>query len=1009
MVTYGNDSPNLNIIGEVFLLIESEKKYLYTKFHVIKTNHKNLLSGETATALKLLKINNVEINTKMEGHTEENIPTHLRETIHKYKETVFSGKIGKLNDYQVQLKINKAVPPIAQRERRLPFAIRDKVNTELEQLEKAGIIETVTNEPTPWISPMVIVPKNNGKIRVCIDMRGPNKAIERTRYPTPTLDDLRIKLKDATVFSKLDLQSAFHQLELTEDSRYITTFQTETGIKRFKRLNFGVNSAQEELQHAVRETLKDIKGTINLVDDILIHGINQQEHDTALSKVLQRFEEKGLTVNLYKCLFSQPKLKFFGFVFSKQGMHPDPDKLNEIKTMPAPEDVKALQSFLGLMNYFKRFIPQYSTLTHPLRKLLHKDTKFEWSEDCKSAFDELRNALTSQSCLGYFDQSKEITVYTDASPVGISAIIVQNTPTKQDHKLISYSSRSLTSTEQRYSQIERECLAIVYACEHNKLYLYGRDFKILCDHKPIVNLLNNPNSTVPLRIERMTLRLQGYSFDLQHVRGEDNISDYPSRHPADSFSQDIYKIEKYINFVANYACPNAISIDDIKKATQNSPTLQIIADLIRQNSWHKLDQPLRYPEIRAQLQKLTPYRNVKEQLTVNESSDLILKSNRIVIPGSFENIIIKLAHDGHLGITKTKALIRSKVYFPNMDEKLENYIRHCAACQVQTKPIPPAKLSITPTPEAVWDVVNIDYLGPLPNGFYLIVMVDQFSKFPVVEAIRTTSSSLLIDFLQRTIAIFGLPKTVISDNGPPFMSYDLRQFFQRLRIKHQRITPLWPQANAQAEAFMKPLMKAVRTAYIEKRDWRKQLQNFLFTYRHAPHCTTKLPPATLMFQRNTNFTIPALNQAVDRDINIKARARQENAKLQRKEYHDKRTNAKDPNINIGDTVIVRQPKRNKLSPRFEPNRYQVIAKNNSMITATDQTSQRTKTRNVSHFRPIPPIQFQNPETDDNDHDVYIPEELGESHEVPEQQQPLRRYPQRDRFGNTIDNCDKHCI
>ena len=989
VVTYGNDSPELDIKGEVILLIESKKKFVRTKFYVIKTHHKNLLSGTTATALELISINNIEEKTpETENTFGKKVPEYLKERLFRYKETVFSEKIGRLKDYQVKLKINENVQPIAQRERRLPFAIREQVREELAKLESDGIIETVTNETTPWISPMVIVPKANGKIRLCIDMRGPNQAIERTRYPIPTLEDLTFKLKNSKVFTKLDLTSAFHQLELSKKSRYITTFQTENGIKRFTRLTFGVNSAQEELQHALRETIKDIDGTMNLIDDIIVHGENQEEHDESLFNLLQRFEEKGLTLNLSKCLFSQKYLKFFGFVFSEQGMHPDPQKLEEIKDMPEPEDVKALQSFLGLMNYFKRFIPQYSTLTYPLRKLLHKNTPWSWTSECRSAFETLRSSLTSTSCVAYYDPRKETTVYTDASPVGIAAVIIQNTANKEDHKLISYSSRSLTPTEQRYSQIERECLAIVYACEHNKLYLYGTNFNMFSDHKPIVNLLNNPNSIVPLRIERMTLCLQGYTFELQHVKGKENISDYPSRHPSNN-SSDNYtnEIEQYVSFVTKHACPNALSIEDIREETKRDPVLQIIADLVRHNSWYKLEQLHRYSDIKEHLQKILPYKNIKEQLTVNQESELLLKLNRIVIPETLETTVLQLAHIGHLGITKTKSLLRSKVYFPNIDEKTERLVKYCAACQIQTKPVQPAKLCITKTPTEVWETLNIDYLGPLPNGYYLIVLIDQLSKFPIVEAIRNTSADLLIDFLQRTIATFGISHTIISDNGPPFKSYKLRKFFDKLRIKHQRITPLWPQANSQAESFMKPLMKAVRTAYFERTDWKKQLQNFLFTYRNAPHCTTKLSPSSVMFQRQTSFTIPSLKKKVEENTNRKVWERQEDAKRQRKEYHDKKTNAKDHNVNVGDTVILKQQKHNKLSTNFEPRQYKVTATNHNMITATDSSGQFTRTRNVSHFRPTPPLNFKREEQEEDVVDV--PEEEGRA-------APARRYPLRDR-------------
>lgn len=1006
VVTYGNDFSNLKIEGEVSVLMESKRNFLQSTFFVINTEHKNLLSGTSAAALGMIKVNNLyscdEANNNETPREEsQNIPQRLKATISSFADSVFNGKIGKLKNYQVKLKINENVPPVAQRERRIPFAIREQVQAELSKLEECGIIESVTDEATPWISPMVIVPKNNGKIRICIDMRAANKAIGRTRFPTPTLDDVMIKLRDAKVFSKLDLLSAFHQLELTPESRSITTFQTETGIKRFKRLNFGVNSAQEELQNAIREVLRGIDGTINIADDILVYARNAQEHDLILEKVLQRFKDKGLTLNLDKCTFAKESLKFFGFIFSSDGMHPDPEKIEEIKHMPIPEDAKALQSFLGLMNYFKRFIPQYSTLTHPLRKLLHKDTPWKWNSDCQSSFDNLTNALSSESCVGYFDPNKETVVYTDASPVGISAVIVQNTAHKKDHKLISYSSRSLTPTEQRYSQIERECLAIVYACEHNKLYLYGQTFQIFCDHKPIVNTLNNPNATVPLRIERMTLRLQGFSFNLYHVRGEDNISDYPSRHPAHNITETSTNIEKYINFVTKYALPNAITMQDMRKETKNDVVLQLIAKIIRQNSWQDLERPIQDPEIRQHIQTLLPYRNIRRELTVNDTSDIILKGNRIVVPIVYQDTVIKLAHHSHMGLAKTKALLRSKVYFPNLDERVEWFIRNCATCQTLSRPNPPAPLAITPTPEMVWEIANADYLGPLPNGQYVIVLIDQASKFPIAEVVRTTSADIFIEFLQKTIATFGIPNTIITDNGPPFKSHQLEQFFKKLGIRHQRITPLWPQANAQVESFMKPLMKAIRTAYLEKQDWKKRLQNFLFSYRNTPHCTTGISPSTMMFNRITNFTIPSMPQQINNNIAEEARQKQQDSKIQRKAYHDNRSHAKEPNINIGDTVLIKQRKQNKLTPQFEPQPYIVTEKNETMITAKSPYNQEEKTRNASHMKSIPSnIKFNAmPETEDD-------EDLGQQYKPEHQQrdkieQPQRpplvhRYPRRER-------------
>ena len=1009
VITYGADQPTLKVLGDINVLIETENKLLSTTFYVVNTSHKNLLSGTSAIALGIIAINvqNVETvmtstNNKESTVNKESIfnkksifnketkfnkstfnkestlnnayeqfnntvPERLKTMINTFSDSLFSGKIGKLTDYEVQLKIDETVRPVAQRERRIPFALRKKVNKKLAQLEAAGIIEDVTNEATPWINPLVIVPKGND-IRLCIDMRCANKAISRTRYPTPTVDDVLISVRGSKLFTKLDLNSAFHQLELSNDSRSITTFRSDTRIKRYKRLIFGVNSAQEELQHALREVLKDIEGVTNIADDILIYAKSENEHDSVLSKVLQRLAEKGLTLNLNKCIFSKENLNFFGYLFSSQGVKPNPQKVAEIEKTPGPENIKALRSFLGLMNYFKRFIPKYSTITHPLRNLLRNDTKWDWTRECEQAFTTLKNSLTSDTCNGYFDENKLTYLYTDASPVGISTILLQKTPGIKDDKIVSYSSRALSTPEQHYSQLEKECLAIVYACEHNRLYLYGRSFTIFNDNKAIVNLLNNPKSTVPLRIEKMTLRLQGYEFDLKYVKSEDNISDYPSRHPFQRCIND-QEMEEFVDLVGIYACPNAVSLEDIKRETLKDPVLQHVANLTRNNTWYKLDKIENYPELKGYSEQVKRYRRFATELTISTSNDLILKVNRIILPIAYQSVAVKLAHIGHLGVVKTKALLRSKVYFPGMDDAVETEVAGCMSCQAVGKAKPPPTLNITPTPTDVWDIVNVDYLGPLPNGTYVFVIVDQKSKFPDIEFVSSTSAPILIKTLERIIATYGIPNTMVSDNGPPFKSYEIKRFMREHSIQHKRITPLWPQSNGEVERFMKPLMKIIRTAHIERKNWKSEVYKFLFAYRNTPHATTQIPPAELVFNRKCRYTIPNNGTQVDQNIHRHAENRIIESKKQAKLYQDNRRNAKDQHIQPGDRVIVKQNKRNKLTPNFEYQPYEVISTKGTMLTAQSNETGKTKTRNISHFKKISKnsnFPFIKPEEEDYD-------------------------------------------
>ena len=253
-------------------------------------------------------------------------------------EELFHG-VGKLKNRQVNLHIDKTIQPVAQPHRRIPFDVCKLVEKKLEALEKEDIIETVTG-PMPWVSPLVMVPKpkNPDDIRICVDMRHPNKAIKRERHITPTIDEITTVLNKACVFSKFDLNQGYHQIELAEESRYITTFSTHLGLRRYKRLNFGGTSAAEIFQNVIRETLTGIPGTMNISDDILVYGKSQEEHNSNLNATLQRLKERNLTLNKAKCEFNKSSVEYFGYKFSVEGIASDPRKVEAIKKAKPPSN-----------------------------------------------------------------------------------------------------------------------------------------------------------------------------------------------------------------------------------------------------------------------------------------------------------------------------------------------------------------------------------------------------------------------------------------------------------------------------------------------------------------------------------------------------------------------------------------------------------------------------------------------------------------------------------------------
>lgn len=339
--------------------------------------------------------------------------------VSKASQSSSADSFGKLKGVKIKLHIDENVKPVADPHRRIPYNLRKRVERELSNLEKLDIIERVRDEQTTWMSPIVIVPKNkkrfgdsapdlndpNEPIRICVDMRKPNTAIKRERHICPTIDDIAAAAAGSTVFSKIDLDQAYHQLELAEESRYITTFSTHIGLFKYKRLFFGVTSAAEIFQNTVQSILSGIKGVINASDDILIFGRSKEEHDKSLHQVLVRLKEHHLSINAKKMQLHQDKIKFFGIIIGKQGIELDQEKTIAISKCHKPTTKQDVRSFLDMVNYCSRFLDHYSDLTSPLRILTKDDQPFEWTHIHEEAFQKIKSALTSPPVMKFFNHN----------------------------------------------------------------------------------------------------------------------------------------------------------------------------------------------------------------------------------------------------------------------------------------------------------------------------------------------------------------------------------------------------------------------------------------------------------------------------------------------------------------------------------------------------------------------------------------------------------------------------
>ena len=370
---------------------------------------------------------------------------------------------------------------------------------------------------------------------------------------------------------------------------------------------------------------------LNISDDILIYGSNQQEHVIRLQACLQRIRDRNLTLNRSNCQFSMNDIEFFGHVFSQTGVSPSPKKVEALKLAARPQNKQEVKTFLGLANYCARFIPNLATISQPLRDLTKDTSPWEWTEVHETALQDIRDSISANCSNAYFDIYKKTTLLVDASPAGLAAKLVQHDNDNHAGSVVELA-RSLTSVEQRYSQTEREALAVYWGIVHFHLYVYGSTFQVVTDHKPLVPMFNKPMLSPPLRIERWLLKLQEYDFQVRYEKGVDNPADYMSRHAVetDTPRHEDEVAEEFVNLITHNAIPKTVTIDDVRTATEKDDILQRCMTAVQTNNWHKFKTETA-DDCKSEAESLY---SVCEDLCVNLQGRLLLRNHRIVIPAA---------------------------------------------------------------------------------------------------------------------------------------------------------------------------------------------------------------------------------------------------------------------------------------------------------------------------------------------------------------------------------------
>ena len=750
---------------------------------------------------------------------------------------VFEDKLGKYVGPKAHITQLPNTEPVFLRERSLPLAIKEKVKEAIEGMVHDGIL-TQTNH-SRWATPIVPVVKKDGSVRICGDYRQTvNRHTACQSYPLPTLDDMLFKLAEGTRFSKLDLSQAYLQLSLDEQTSEMCTLNTPFGLYRMNRLPYGVSSSPAIFQRTMENLLKDVRNVVVYIDDIVAFGKTQREHDETVEMVLRKLADAGLILKKEKCKWNARSIVFLGHEVNEDGITPLRTKVDAIQEMRAPSDVSELKTFLGMVNYYHKFLPNPAAVLEPLHKLLRKDVLWEWKAAQRQAFGKIKELLSSSRVLTHFDPQKPLVLTVDASPHGIGAILSHRVGESENP--IGYVSRSLNSAEKNYSQTELEALAIIFGVLKFQSYLYGHHFQIETDHKPLVGLFGKGYATSKIaagRITRWCVYLNQFDYELVYKEGKkiahaDTLSRFPvSEPPMESPlpSETVHLIKKLED--------SPVTFHMIAEHTKKDKYLMEIMHFTR-TCW---------PENVSS--DFKPFKDRAVELSIQEGC--LMWGQRVVIPQELRKNVIAILHEGHVGIAKMKALSRCFVYWPNLDKDIEEVSKTSEKCLVNSNSPPEIRGHPWLTPSKPWERIHLDFAESF-MGTNFLVIIDAHSKWiEVYEQPKLTTENTTENLL-RCFATYGFPRQIHTDNGRAFTSELFENFMKTRGIKHTTSSAYSPKTNGLAERAVQVFKQKMRKNSGTRHE---KLMDFLLHYRITVQQTTNRTPASMMFGRELRTRI----------------------------------------------------------------------------------------------------------------------------------------------------------
>uniref|UniRef100_A0A146M517 RNA-directed DNA polymerase n=1 Tax=Lygus hesperus TaxID=30085 RepID=A0A146M517_LYGHE len=729
--------------------------------------------------------------------------------------------------------------PVVKRPYPVPERLRGEIRQQIDSMLEAGVIR---HSDSPWSAPVVLVPKKSTdgtvKYRFCTDFRGLNGVTRKDAYPLPAINETLERLGRSRYFSTLDLASGYHQIPVAPEDQAKTAFTTAGGHFEYARMPFGLCNAPATFQRLMDRLLASIKEVECFVylDDVIIFGETVEEHLERLGHVLDRLRAANLKVSLPKCRFLHEEVDYLGHVVTRDGVQPDPKKVEAVKAFPRPRNQQELKSFLGLSNYYRRFQPGYASLAKELTRLLGKGQVFQWGPEQEASFQALKDGLCSNQVLIYPDYRDPFLVSTDASDTAMGAVLSQIRDGEE--RPICYASKQFNAAEANYSATERELRAVVYAVQQFRCYLYGRTFTLITDHSALRWLMSLKDPSA--RLTRWALRLQEYDFKVVHKPGKRHTNvDTLSRIPKDAQAGEGPRVGSLTQPKRTGRKEDLVWGELDEEQLQQLPRLQ-------EQEWGNSLQGLDHKKDKRGIW----YKAAERQ---NEEDPV---SWRLLVPSKWREQVVRQCHappwHGHRGRDKTWQYLRSRYYWEGMKADVARMVRSCESCSRLKAGGPKAPIQMVQIPGQPMELVSMDIVDPgvrTPEGYrYILTHIDHATRYAGAIPLKTqTAEEVARVFVKDIVLRWGTPKQLLTDQGTNFMSQLMKEVCRTLGVSQLRTTPYHPQSNGVVERFHRTLMGMVKHyTRATGSDWNRWLPYALAAYNSVEHSATGHTPFYLM-------------------------------------------------------------------------------------------------------------------------------------------------------------------